>query len=47
MNPTDLTQEIDELQHMKDTLEELTMLVEEMIERVAAKQYQLELDFNS
>lgn len=47
MNELDLLQEIDELQVMRETLEELLVVVDEMTSRLAAKHYQLDIDFNS
>lgn len=46
MNSVDVMQEIDDLRAMQEQLSELNMLCEELIERLAAKQYQLEIDWD-
>lgn len=44
MSDIDLMNEIDELREIKETIEELLFAVDNIIDTLAAKQYQLELD---
>ena len=46
MNSVDLMQEIEDIRAMQETLQELYQLAEELTEKLAAKQYQLEIDWN-